>query len=483
MNVKAIPFKKDGEQDKFEHLAIFTFHDPSNRKQGVLDCHTSYHNRMGFPINYIKIDYRTINHGQAMNNIIDRLSEAGIDHFVFLDNDALILRRDGAKIIYNHLKDGNTLFGGAQNSNHININPKHPFVQPSTFCISRSLYDKLGRPQLGDHFNRHRSDTCEEATWLCQEKGYTVSMLFPSHYSELTDEEAAESGAPKAWPLTDTLNYGIGTTYGDLFFHSGMQGIDRSYDLLKNKGGEVLRALPRIEGVTVCVGMLELLKLSYKQNKPILDNFIVVTSSKDKDTQEWCEGEDAITCVVTDRFYENGAKVDKGAAINEGLKKLKYNDWVLHLDCDVVLPDNYERLVLSEFLDKNTLHGASRWFLKTKKEYDEIKSGAKSSKDFEHVEGGHGCGYYQLFNMGADCLQGLAPDSIYPSYPTAAESDILFLKRFHPNIDGVGRPDNLWVCHLGGHGVNHEGKSVSALDFFVDEEQELNHTKEYDQEH
>lgn len=468
MNVKAIPFKKDGEQDKFEHLAVFTFHDPRNRKQGVLDCHTSYHNRMGIPINYIEIDYRGINHGTAMEHTISQLGSQ-IQYFVFLDNDALILKRNGLNIIYDKIKDKKTVFGGSQSSNHINIKVKHPFVQPSTFCISHDLYRELGSPTLGDQANRHRSDTCEEVTWLCQEKGYNVCLIYPSHYNELTDEEAAESGAPKAWPLTDTLNYGIGTTYGDLFFHAGMQGADRSYDLLKDKGREVLRALPKVEGVTVCVGMLELLKLSYSQNKPILDNFIVVTSEADTKTQEWCEGEDSITCVVTDRFYDNGAKFDKGAAINEGLKKLKYKEWVLHLDCDIVLPDNYRGIVLPEFLDKNTLHGASRWFLKTKKEYDEIKSGVKSRKDCEHIEGGHGCGYSQLFNMGAECLQGLSPDSIYPSYPTAAESDILFLKQFHPNIDGVGRPDNLWVCHLGGHGINHEGKAVSALDFFVNE--------------
>ena len=46
---------------------------------------------------------------------------------------------------------------------------------------------------------------------------------------------------------------------------------------------------------------------------------------------------------------------------------------------------------------------------------------------------------------------------LYPSYPTAAESDILMLKRFHPDVVSVGKLD-IQVAHLGNCGVNHDTK-------------------------
>ncbi len=223
--------------DKGEKLAIFTFFDPRNRSQEVTDWHKKTHEYLDIPINYIEIDYRTINHGGAMEWCIKALSNK-IDYFMFLDNDALILKKEVLNVIFDKLRDGRTVFGGCQNSNHININPTHPFIQPSTFCISTKLYNALGQPHLADCIKR--SDTCEEVTWLCQEKGFNVCMVWPTSYSELTDEEVKSSGNPKKWKLTEELSYGLGTNYGDLFFHAGMQSLPRSKEIFINKCNSIL---------------------------------------------------------------------------------------------------------------------------------------------------------------------------------------------------------------------------------------------------
>lgn len=92
----------------------------------------------------------------------------------------------------------------------------------------------------------------------------------------------------------------------------------------------------RIEGVCVCVNYSDFLAQTIGYNKQHFDHLIVVTTPEDTKTQNLCEFWN-VECVVTDAFYKNNAVFNKGAGINEGLKKLKKDGWVIHFDCDIFL--------------------------------------------------------------------------------------------------------------------------------------------------
>lgn len=224
-----------------EKLAFFTFFDHSNRDPEVTEYHQKVTSYFNMPWNYIPIDYKIINHGGAIEYIIKNLSDK-IQYFAFFDNDCLPLVNNLHEIIYLKLLDKLTLYGGCQTASHIHKEKEHPFVAPSSFCISADLYKKIGQPHLGDSIKR--SDTVEETTFRCQELGYQVCMVYPVSYFPLTEEEIESSGNPKFWTLQKGfdhhIKFGLGTNYGNLFFHAFMQNLRRSKELLISTAKKIL---------------------------------------------------------------------------------------------------------------------------------------------------------------------------------------------------------------------------------------------------
>jgi hypothetical protein len=116
----------------------------------------------------------------------------------------------------------------------------------------------------------------------------------------------------------------------------------------------------RLECVTTCVGFDDLLDVTLTLNHAHVDTMIVVTSHDDRRTQAVAHKHGAV-CVQTDLFRKNGRKFNKGAAINAGMDWFQYKGWRLHLDADMVLPDNFRRMLFNHtHLDKDTLYGADR---------------------------------------------------------------------------------------------------------------------------
>lgn len=116
----------------------------------------------------------------------------------------------------------------------------------------------------------------------------------------------------------------------------------------------------RIEAVTTCVGFDDLLDVSLSLNHPHVDHMIVVTSHDDHRTQHVARKHGA-TCVPTDLFQKHGRRFNKGAAINAGFNYFRYHGWRLHLDTDIVLPDNFRRVVFNHtHLDPACIYGAAR---------------------------------------------------------------------------------------------------------------------------
>lgn len=117
--------------------------------------------------------------------------------------------------------------------------------------------------------------------------------------------------------------------------------------------------MKHLEAVSVCVDYGDLLKLSIPFNRHLFDKWVIVTSPDDKETQDLCKYY-KVEHVVTDKFYENGDKFNKGKAINEGLKKLKRTDWIVHLDSDLILPANFRQICKEDQLQKDAIYGIDR---------------------------------------------------------------------------------------------------------------------------
>lgn len=116
----------------------------------------------------------------------------------------------------------------------------------------------------------------------------------------------------------------------------------------------------RLEAVLTCVGFDDSLDYTLGANHPHLDHLIVVTSHEDRATQSVCQ-KHSVTCVQTDLFQKNGRTFNKGAAINAGFGHFQYHGWRLCLDVDIILPDNFRRLLFNHsHLDPDCLYGADR---------------------------------------------------------------------------------------------------------------------------
>jgi len=115
----------------------------------------------------------------------------------------------------------------------------------------------------------------------------------------------------------------------------------------------------RIEAVIVCKDYGDFLEHTLPENTQQLDNIIVVTHPEDKRTQEVCN-RFSVHFVTTECFTEKGHAFNKGQAINVGLDNIRGDDWILHLDADIVLCKDFRRLLDHAQLKTQNIYGADR---------------------------------------------------------------------------------------------------------------------------
>lgn len=114
-----------------------------------------------------------------------------------------------------------------------------------------------------------------------------------------------------------------------------------------------------LEGVCVCVNYGDFLAETLPQNKQHFNRLVVVTDTNDKWTKTVCEYHH-VKCVQTDVFYENGDVFNKGKGINEGLKHLSNEGWVVQLDADIYLPPMMRAILEKIELDPQTIYSMDR---------------------------------------------------------------------------------------------------------------------------
>lgn len=128
---------------------------------------------------------------------------------------------------------------------------------------------------------------------------------------------------------------------------------------------------PALEAVIVCVDYSDFLAETLPRNRNYFDHITVVTSFDDKETQRVCR-KYSLDPVLTESFYEHGDTFAKARGINCGLNNCKYNDWILHLDADILLPENFRTNLFMYPLQKDCIYGADRQNIIGREAYDEL---------------------------------------------------------------------------------------------------------------
>ncbi len=115
----------------------------------------------------------------------------------------------------------------------------------------------------------------------------------------------------------------------------------------------------RIEAVVVCLNYADFLAETLPRNLSHIDRLVVVTGFEDHATREVCR-KWSVECVVTDVFTEKGETFNKGAAINIGLGTLRQQGWIMQMDADIVLPNNFRGMLDKSALQRDSLYGCER---------------------------------------------------------------------------------------------------------------------------
>jgi hypothetical protein len=196
----------------------------------------------------------------------------------------------------------------------------------------------------------------------------------------------------------------------------------------------------KIEAVIVCVNYSDFLAWTLPTNKNLFNKLVVVTSKEDVKTQKLCEFWH-VQCVITDRMYEDGAAFNKGKAINDGLKALDSDGWVVHMDADIFLPPMFRVILEGLKLDEAGVYAVDRLMCDDFKEWlgywvEPIVSneadiyvhprpfplGVRLAK--QSYGGWLPLGYFQMWNQAKKKLA-------YPEEHTdAGRSDLLFSQLF-----------------------------------------------------
>lgn len=211
----------------------------------------------------------------------------------------------------------------------------------------------------------------------------------------------------------------------------------------------------KLEAVIVCKDYSDFLAHTLPENLQHLDRIVVVTHPDDWGTRNLCN-KLGVDCLDTTVFHDYGDKFNKARAINLGLSHLRHEDWLIHLDADVVLPPRFRDMLKHARLDQACLYGADRLNVVGYEAWQKLKAGAPQQFAWRylvsppaglalgsrllHMEYGF-CpiGYFQLWHK-----------SVNRKYPvvggSAEHTDVLFAVQW-PRDRRVLMPE-LFVYHL-----------------------------------
>jgi Glycosyltransferase like family 2 len=142
----------------------------------------------------------------------------------------------------------------------------------------------------------------------------------------------------------------------------------------------------RIEAVIVCVGYGDFLAATLPENLPLLDDVVIVTSPDDEETRAVCR-KHSVHHVISNDHRRDGP-FNKARMIQRGFDQIGAQDWVLHLDADIVLPRKFRKYAEWAHVDEQSIYGADRCNLTGWDEWQRLKHYAGAWDNHAH-ECGH----------------------------------------------------------------------------------------------
>jgi hypothetical protein len=197
----------------------------------------------------------------------------------------------------------------------------------------------------------------------------------------------------------------------------------------------------KLEAVVVCSHYSDFLRYTLPHNKQIFDRIVVVTEYEDKATQRVCEF-NHVECQHTDLMESRKGHFRKGMGINVGLDAISKEDWVVHMDADILLPPQTRILIERAELNKKYIYGIDRFNVRGFEAWQDFQEKLPLQQECDAyihldklpmatrvmsaVSGGYTpLGYFQMWNP---TVSGI---SKYPEGHTdAGREDMLFAKQW-----------------------------------------------------
>ncbi len=210
-------------------------------------------------------------------------------------------------------------------------------------------------------------------------------------------------------------------------------------------------------GIVVCVNYDDLLKITLERNMRFLDSCLVVTSPTDERTRTLVEPVPGCSLYQTDAFYHNGAKFNKGLAMEEGFDVLGRTGWTLIWDADTLLPDSAS--LDTNCLGQGNLYSARRRILTDPQQWTPGLSTQESWRQLPLSEDHVHAGYFQLFHASDKVLVKRPWYDV--TFTHAGGGDGYFQSRWSP---GDKRYVPFQVLHLGPRDANWFGRVSRRAD-------------------
>lgn len=191
--------------------------------------------------------------------------------------------------------------------------------------------------------------------------------------------------------------------------------------------------------IVVCLNYSDFLKITYKKNIRFFnpENYhVVIDEINDFETLKLCK-ELGITYHHFNDFHLNGSKFNKSGAIHMVQKKLHENfpdDWILLLDADIILPDNFEILFNEKCINKDAMYSLKRYDYENEDDY------YNNSKDsLVKYTGIDFMGFMQMYHRKKDLYDEFSKDG--------SNCDTMFRDKFFSSLTYLD--DNEILIHLG----------------------------------
>ncbi len=202
-----------------------------------------------------------------------------------------------------------------------------------------------------------------------------------------------------------------------------------------------------MQAITVCLNYSDYLAITLQHNRKFFKTYSIVTSQEDAATLQLCKDFECTPLILP---FE--ADYVKKSMMSRGLQLLQRPEWIQILDADIVLPEEYSKVIESHGgFDRDTLHGCHRVFCQNKLVWDMFGMTDLSCYEPEDNPRAVGIGFFQLFHAKAHHLANVQDWYAVANGQKAA--DMSFRARF-PVVRSLG----FKAVHLGPASVNWYGR-------------------------